>query len=64
MESPIFSRIAFTAQRMSDAANVAFWVGDNPSRQDYHLTVIRTAAVRLAELVAEMDAAMNEKDAA
>jgi hypothetical protein len=48
---------------MSDAANVAFWVGDNPSRQDYHLTVIRTAAVRLAELVAEMDAAMNEKDA-
>jgi len=64
MDAPALSKIAFTAQRLADSANVAFWLDGNPHRQDYHLTVIRTASVRLAELVAEMDAALAQKEAA
>ena len=64
MDCPALSKLAFTAQRLADSANVAFWIGDNPIRQDHHLTVIRTSAVRLAELVAEMDAAIKAQQEA
>lgn len=58
MEAP-FSKLAFTAQRIADAANIAFWMENHSSTQGHHITVIRTATVRLAELVAEMDAAIE-----